>query len=138
MPPVSTGNAIMHAVHDEQLREVMKDLRSASFDRLPQELDDPSRERAYLQETSSRAEDLAHAADQIAAIVDQTGLTTNQQQIFLELAARLRDRALQLRNQAERRQTRLINTTMKEIDDTCASCHELFRTAPRPSTAGTP
>ena len=138
MPPVSTGKAVMHAVHDEQLREVMRDLRGASFDRLPQELDDPSGERAYLQETSSRAQDLAQTADRIAAIVDQTWLTTDQKQIFLRLAERLRDRALQLRDQADRRQTRLINTTMKEIDETCASCHELFRTVSQPSTAGTP
>ena len=125
----------MHAVHDEQLRQVMRGLQSGSRERLPQELDTAGRERAFLQEASSRAEDLAHAADRIAAVVDQTGLTPEQQPVFLGLAERLRDRALHLRRQADRRQTRLIGTTMKEIDETCTSCHTLFRGAPLPSGA---
>ena len=138
MPPRSTGKAVMHAVHNEQLRDVMKGLRGASFDRLPQELDDPSRERASLQEASSHAQELAHAADRIAAIVGETGLTADEEQVFLGLAERLRDRAVALRAQADRRETRRIGTTMKEIDETCASCHTLFRVVPQPSTDGTP
>lgn len=127
----------MHAVHNEELRNVMMGLGGTSFDRLPQELDNTSRERAALDEASSRARELAFAADRIAAIVDQTGLSTDQQQVFLSLAEGLRDRALQLRTQADSGQTRLISTTMREIDDTCTSCHQLFRTA-RPSTGGRP
>ena len=120
----------MHAVHNEQLRDVMTGLRGASFDRLPQELDDPSRVRTSLQEASSRAQELADAADRIAAIVGETGLTADQQQVFLRLAERLRDRALELRAQADRRETQRINITMTEIDETCTSCHTLFRTVP--------
>lgn len=123
----------MHAVHDEELRELMKGLGGTSFDRLPQELDDPARERTALQAVSSRAEELAHAADRIAAIPDRTGLTAELQQAFLELAGRLRDRALLLHAQADRGQTRLIHTTLREVNDTCTSCHTLFR-APEPST----
>ena len=129
MPPRSTGKAVAHAVHNEQLRDVMQGL-GGSFDRLPQELDDPSRERAVLQEASSRALELAHAADRIADIVGETGLTDDEQGVFLGLAGRLRDRAFELQAQADRRETRRIGTTMKEIDETCASCHTLFRTVP--------
>jgi len=138
MPPASTGNAGMHAVHNEQLREVMNSLRGVSFDRLPQELDDPGMRQAYFQEAGSLAQDLAQAADRIASIVGQTGLTADEQQVFLGLTNVLRDRALLLQTRADRRQTRLINDAMKEINDTCVACHTLFRDMPQPSTAGTP
>jgi cytochrome c556 len=136
MPPQSTGTAAMHAVHNEELRDVMMALASTSFDRLPQELDGPGRERTALQAASSRAQELADAADRIAIIADQTGLEPEQQQAFVTLAERLRDGALLLRTQADSGRTRLMTTTMKEIDDTCTSCHQLFR-APEPATAGT-
>lgn len=126
----------MHAVQNEELREVMRSLGGTVFGRLPQELDDPGRERAALQAVSARAEELARAADRIAAIADQTGLTAERQQAFLDLADRLRDQTLLLRRQADDGQVRLLDGTMKEIDETCTSCHHLFRT-PEPS-AGTP
>ena len=138
MPPVLTGEAAMHAVHNRQLREVMRGLRGASRDRLPQELDDPSRQRASLRDLSSHAQDLANDADRIVTIVDQTGLTTNEKQVFLRLAERLRSGALQLGEQADLRQTRLITTTMTEIDDTCAACHALFRAPPELAPEATP
>ena len=50
MPAVSTGKAVMHAVQDERLRELMRGLRTVAFDRLPQELDEPARERDTLRE----------------------------------------------------------------------------------------
>jgi hypothetical protein len=138
MPSVPTGEAVMHAVRNEQLRDVMRGMRDPALDRLPQELDDPSRERAYLQDLSSHARDLAQDADRIGAIADRTGLTTDQQQVFLGLAGRLRNRALQLREQADLRQTRLIDATLKEIDDTCVACHALFRDLPEPLPAAKP
>ena len=138
MPPRSTGTAVMHAVHSGELREVMQRLRGASFERLPQELDDSSREQAYLQEASSRARDLALEAGRIDAIVDQIGLTADQQQVFLALAERLRTRALELRTQADLRQTRLIHATREEIDETCTGCHTLFRDMPQPPPPDTP
>ena len=117
----------MHAVRNGQLREVMRGIRDPALDRLPQELDDPGRERGSLQDLSSHARDLARYADRIGAIADQIVLTTDQQQVFLGLAGRLRSRALHLRDQADLRQTRLIETTLTEIDDTCIACHALFR-----------
>lgn len=128
----------MHAIHNEQLREVMNGLRGVSFNRLPQELDDPGRQQAYFQEASSRAQELAQAAERIGGIVGQTGLTPDEQRVFLGLADVLRDRALLLQTRAERRQTRLINDAMKEINDTCAACHTLFRDMPQPSKVGAP
>lgn len=137
MPPTSGGTAVMHAVSNEQLRDVMRGLTGGSFDRMPQELDDPSRELIYLEEASFYAQELVLDADRIRSIVDQIGLDGDKQQIFLRLAERLRDRASQLREQADLRQTRLINATMTEINDTCAACHTLFRDVSQPPSAGT-
>lgn len=136
MPPTTTGRAGLHAVRNEQLREAMSGLRGVSFDRLPQELDDPGGQRARLQEASLLAEGLAQTAGRIADIAGEVGLSEDEQQVFLNLAEQLRSRALQLGGQAERRQTRLIGGTMNEIEDTCAACHTLFRDLPQPSGPG--
>jgi cytochrome c556 len=130
MPTVTTGQAVTHAVHDERLRDVMREMPGGSFERLPQELDDPRHERPYLDTVSSRAAALAEATTRIGTIVDQVGLTPDERRLFLDLVDALRDRARQLQEQADRGQTRLIEGTMHEIDDTCSACHQLFRAMP--------
>jgi len=138
LPPTPTGKASMHAVHNEQLRQVMTGLRAASFDRLPQELDDPGRKDARLREVSSLAQNLAQGADRIAGLVDETGLTKQEQTVFLSFADHLRDRARLLQAQADRGQTRLIRDTMGQINETCANCHTLFRDMPPAASAVNP
>lgn len=138
LPSTPTGKASMHAVHNEQLRQVMTGLRAASFDRLPQELDEPGRKDARLREVSSLAQNLSQGADRIAGLVDETGLTEQEQTVFLSFSDHLRDRALLLRAQADRGQTRLIRDTMGEINKTCANCHTLFRDMPPAASAVSP
>lgn len=137
MPLRAPGTAVMHAVHSEELRDVMRSLPRTTFERLPQELDDPRRQASAFEAAGIRARALADTADRIATVVDGLELTPDERQVFLTLAWRLRDRALELQARADRRQPQLIDATMKEIDATCTSCHQLFR-PPQPAPTGLP
>ena len=133
LPSEITGKATRHAVQNRELRSIMTKLRGLTFERLPQELNDQGRRQDSLQETSSIAKELADSASRIAGVAAETGLTPSEQKVFLTLAGELQQRALKLSSYARKEQTRLVNSTMKEISTTCVNCHRLFRNSNKTS-----
>ena len=133
LPPVATGRATRHAVESAQLRDVMSELRSLSLDRLPQELENPSSQQSRLREVVSIAAELSKASTRISGVVDEVGLTSEQQETFLALASRLGEEAQTLSDEAGRGESSLVDRTMDEVNATCVACHDLFRNPPNSS-----
>lgn len=127
LPPEMTGKATRHAVESRELRSIMSQISRITFERLPQELDDPGQRRERLKEAGSIAANLAEGAGRIEGVVEDIGLPPNEREVFLKLAARLREEALKLRWQADQGQAHLLDSTMNEINATCEACHGLFR-----------
>lgn len=132
---VNTGPAILHAVHSDQLKAIMAEVRRLTFDRMPQELGRTSQQDAHLREVSSLAKAMANAAGRIPSVIDDLGLTENEKQVFSALARRLQVQSATLGSQAERLRLAATTSAFKEISATCIACHTLFRdpSSPVPS-----
>ena len=127
LPPEPIGKATLHAAQSRELRAIMSDLRTLSFDRLPQELDERDRVGVSRRRAAAIGSDLAAAAERISGIASETGLDANEQTTFVSLAGRLRSHALELRSVAEEGDDRAILSTFEQINAACVSCHQLFR-----------
>ncbi len=102
-------------------------MRGLAFRRLPQELGTQPPSGGTRTTAASIAQDLAEAADGIAALADWFELTPDEREQFLVLAQSLRQDAVALRNQSARARRSEIRSTMEHINSTCIQCHELFR-----------
>ena len=127
LPPRGTGEAGLHAVQSQQLRDVMVRLRGLEFQRSPQELDDLDHQQVSLEQASAIAMELAGAANRIAEVAPETGLPSGDQTIFIELARELHAEATGLSADAAESRTGLFRSSMRRIEATCVKCHQLFR-----------
>ena len=123
----TTGPAALHAVHSQELRQVMLESSGNTFERLPQELDQARQRREQLAEVARVAESMMLAANKIPAIAGDVQLEPREQELFITLASRLSTQAAQLKVQAEQMAMNSTQQTLQEIGATCISCHTLFR-----------
>lgn len=127
LSPKATGEATLHAVHSEELRDIMSRVRGLAFERLPQELESQDRSVDHLQQAGFIARDLAQATHRMTSVAEHLDLTADEQVEFLRLAESLRTHAAELREHASQRRRRALRATMDQVNSTCVQCHELFR-----------
>lgn len=121
------GGAAMHAVHSQQLEQIMSDLSGITFERLPQELGESGGQRVELGEIAKVADNMVQAASRIPSAIDEVKLEPAEQKVFVTLADRLGTQASTLRRQARQNEMAAVRASLQEINATCISCHTLFR-----------
>lgn len=126
----STREPALHAVHNEQLREIMTQLGELTQPGMPQELDEGGQGFASLGEVQDAAKSLAEASAAIAMVADELDLTDEEGTTFLALADRLAQEAIQVRDHARRGHARDARRAMQAMSATCVACHGLFRSSP--------
>ncbi len=108
----------------------MAELQRLSPNQLPQEMDvDAERER-QIGQMSPVAQAMAEAALHIPDVLKEVELSDEKQQVFIELAEKLGDQAVELHRQAEQRSLIAVSETLESIGDTCSACHSAFRVLP--------
>lgn len=125
-PSSPEADAAAHAMHEQQLTDVMRRLEALRTERLPTELDVDLAEARGAQGFARAAREMSASAAWIRLAIP-AALDPEEQAEFREIAGRLRDQAHRLAEDApdltiEQRRARLA-----EIEATCTRCHSRFR-----------
>lgn len=122
-----TGQPALHAVRDNQLRELMDRMDSLMQERFMTEQQLDQERRKYSRQIAETARYLSANIDAIIAGMPKLQLSAAEQTSFLALAGKLRQEVQQLQQQAEQNHIDAIPASLHEINTTCTACHALFR-----------
>ncbi len=122
-----TGEPALHAVHDNELRNLMDRMDSLMQERFMTETQLDSERRKFSRRIADSAQDLSKTIDTIIAKLPNLTLTPAEQATFLALANKLRQQTEQLQQQARQNHIDAIDDGLHQINTTCTSCHALFR-----------
>ncbi|AMK76029.1 MULTISPECIES: cytochrome c [Methylomonas] len=122
-----TGQPALHAVRDNQLRELMARMDSLMQERFMTEQQLDVERRKYSRQIGEAARNLSDNVGTIIAGMPGLQLNASEQTAFLALASKLREEAQQLQLLAEQNHIDAIPDSLHEINTTCTSCHALFR-----------
>lgn len=122
-----TGQPALHALRDNQLRELMDRMDSLMQERFMTEQQLDQERRKYSRQIAEAAGKLSTNVDAIIASLPSLQLSAAEQNTFLALASKLREEMSQLKLNAEQNHIDSIADNLHEINTTCTSCHALFR-----------
>ncbi|TAN49430.1 MAG: hypothetical protein EPN21_11890 [Methylococcaceae bacterium] len=122
-----TGVPALHAVHDEQLRELMSRMNSLLQERFMTEPELDVERRRHARHIAATAQNLSQTIDAILTTLPTLQLSAGEQTAFLALANKLREQSQNLQDQAGQNRMDAIPGTLEQISTTCTSCHALFR-----------
>jgi len=123
----NTGQANIHAISDQQLRSVMKKLKSLTFSRYDSELERDKQRTRYVRQITDIAHAVESSSESIIAIGQRLELDEGERKIFLSFAAKLTKQASGLKILADSGEEKLIRIKMQNLVNTCNSCHDNFR-----------
>ena len=122
-----TGQPALHAIHDQELRELMDRMDNLMHERFMTETQLDQERRKYALRIAERASGLAKTVDAILAKMPALGLSEQEQGTFLALANKLRQQTGQLHELARDNRIDAIEESLRQVNTTCISCHALFR-----------
>jgi hypothetical protein len=122
-----TGEPALHAIHDNELRDLMDRMDSLMQERFMTETQLDNERRKYSHRIADSAQDLSKTIDTIIAKLPSLALSPAEQTTFLALANKLRQQTELLQQQASQNRIDAIDDGLHQINTTCTSCHALFR-----------
>ncbi len=122
----ATPASAVHAVHEERLVTVMRDMERLRRARLPKPIDPQADARERASEVARVAEALAASATRIVAAAPP-GLNAEQADLFRAFAESLREASLRFAEEAFVLPQAEHRARWAEIDATCQGCHGRFR-----------
>lgn len=120
-PPAAT-----HALHDERLRDLMRDLERLRTERLPQAFDVHGAQQRRIRDLVAAARALSASAARIPSALPEA-LEAEDRQAFRALAGQLQHLADDLAEQAPALSVPQQRERLFAIDATCSDCHRRFR-----------
>ncbi|WP_197492620.1 cytochrome c [Methylomonas methanica] len=124
---IQTGQPALHAVRDNQLRELMDRMDNLMQERFMTEQQLDVERRKYSRQIGEAARNLAANVEIMIAAMPGLQLNAGEQTAFIALANKLRDEMRQLQLITEQNHIDAIPDSLHEINTTCTSCHALFR-----------
>lgn len=125
-PALSDEGHGLHVVNSPRLRAIMEELRGL---RLAEKAGQASRGR--LPEDMELAAELAAALARDARMIPQlfrdTQMTDESRRVFDNLASRMADQCIDLRNLTRGDDSQAVSRKLDEIITTCNACHSSFR-----------
>ncbi len=122
-----TGQPALHAVHNNQLHELMGRMNNLMQERFLTEPELDAEHRKYTKKIASTAQNLSQTIDTIAATLPSLQLSASEQTTFRALVDKLREQTKTLEEQTNQHHLNAISSTLEQINTTCTSCHALFR-----------
>jgi len=119
----------LHAVHSEQLQNLMTELGQASAEDWPQEMADlrsDQDEQARFRKAHQLARALAISAKQIPQAIADVPMAEAKRAAFLAGADELEQKAAQLEATAAAQDLRRMQSALSKIKMTCCGCHAQF------------
>lgn len=121
-----TAPPAVHAIHDERLQQLMRELDRLRGERLPKALDVEVEHRRQVREIERVARAMAESAARIAAAAP-VDLSPEDRQEFLALADTLKRRSEALAADAVHLTAPQRRERLRELDVTCGTCHARVR-----------
>ena len=123
----SADKVALHAIHTEKLRDIMHKISNLMENRdVTLTLVDELRED-YMQSLIDAAGDLVYAAETLSLQGPIDNLTERDETEFRNLAGRFYENAVNLHLRAMDSNFMEMDSAYKNLDETCNSCHRLFR-----------
>lgn len=119
---------VLHAVYAKELRASMRELDRAASSQVHWQIytgQGPVVNMSQVADTADKMADIA--GNRLPKLVSSNELPPDQLQIFDNLARRLHDQAVILKQEANRNDLIASQKTMNQIINTCNTCHTLFR-----------
>ncbi len=125
-----TAKPALHAIHGDRLTLAMRELNDIALERLPPELDLRSERDVRLRRIAAAAAAIARTAEDIPEALPDIDLSQAERQVFISLADKLRDQAVQLQEDATAGRYQQIEPAFDGLLATCNACHSAFRLSP--------
>ena len=125
--PPETGQPALHAIHDQQLDEVMLQINALVFGQMRNELDLSHEKKLHANKIAQTAHELLKNVDILREVMPRLNLLPNEKITFLALANKLKSESAQIEEDAKHDDLKNIPSRLQQIMETCTSCHSLFR-----------
>jgi hypothetical protein len=126
----NTGKPALHAVYGDELKLAMRHLQRRYMSQMRAELYSGDRFRPDMDRVAADAESLAESASRLPDALKGVHISDADRRVFIGLAEKLRDEALDLKRQANERHFSNAEATLGRITATCNACHTTFRALP--------
>lgn len=129
IPDLSTGGgkAVLHSLHNENLRRIMGRLNTLAYEREYTELELDRLRQENLKALAASVADLVKLADQLPEYFPDDQLSDEEQVTFKAMANQLQDETSQLLDSSSTSTYSSRNTAYRNLAKTCMACHNLFR-----------
>jgi len=124
------GAPAMHAVRSDHLRSVMLRMDRLRYERMYTALEIEEERLRQAGVLADIAAELAGTADALPDVVGELELEESQRETFRSLADQLYTLAVELQGAASRKDYAALPVVMDKLDQTCNTCHQLFRNPP--------
>lgn len=125
--PTPASLPALHAVQDQELRELMGRMNGLMMERFMTEHEMDIERQKYARQIIGASKTLEATAQALLNKLPDLGLNADEQTAFRNLAQKLGQQAHNLQNQAENRAFNSVSATLHEMQSTCMACHTLFR-----------
>lgn len=125
--PPETGEPAMHAVQNDRLQSVMRQINNLVYGQLGNEINLSRERQTKSAEIAKIAGELAQSQKAIIETLPSLKLKPEEESAFIALAEKLRNGAERLGESADQNQLQSVPAQLDNITNTCISCHTLFR-----------
>ncbi len=127
LPDKDTGKeALLSAVHSQELRSIMRRLNSLAYEREYTALELQNIQAAQINKLVKMADMLANTAEKLPQITEQS-LADEDKITFRAMAKQLYADTVNLKRDAAEKRYHNLTAAYKRLRQTCHSCHRLFR-----------
>lgn len=116
-----------HAIHDQQLHQLMTRMDNLMHERFMTETQLDAERRKYAGQIADNASAISRTVGDIITQLPRLGLNAADQSVFLAQAAKLKQQAEQLGLLAGQNHIDAIDDHLRQINETCSTCHAVFR-----------
>jgi len=126
----NTGAPALHAVFGEALQRDMLELNRLHSSQMRAELYAGNKFQPDMDKLAAAADSMAKSAAHIPEALKGIQIEEQDRRVFLSLSEKLRQEAVQLKQNANDRNYSAATATMDRITATCNACHVSFRSLP--------
>lgn len=124
---LNSENPALHAVHDQDVRELMDRVNGVMMERFMSEHEMDIERRKYANQIIEAAKNLSETSKTLVYKIPHLDLNPEEQTAFHSLADKLDLSAHTLQKQAEEHSFSAMSGTLHEVSSICMACHALFR-----------
>jgi CBS-domain-containing membrane protein len=124
---LETGKTLLEAIHNDEIRSIMRQLNTLAYEREYTELELRKLNKRQVKLLVKEAAALADTTANLTNITSFKNLDDETQLAFNAMVNQLQNISEELRNATENNHQDEIDTAYIKLQETCNTCHTLFR-----------